>query len=126
MVDDMRPSQSVYVIPDHLAHADPIVERFESWARRRLGDRFSLDAAARAAGVSVRTLARRLEHVLGKSPLAYVHDLRVERAIHLLRTSDASIDAIAAEVGYSDGVTLRTLLRRKTGRGVRELRAAAS
>jgi hypothetical protein len=26
------------------------------------------------------------------------------------------------EVGYSDAVTLRTLLRRRTGRGVRELR----
>jgi transcriptional regulator GlxA family with amidase domain len=119
---DARPSQGVYAIPDHLAHSDPIVERFEHWARGRLAERFSLGAAARAAGVSQRTLARRLERVLGKSPLAYVHDLRVERAIHLLRTSDASVDAIAGEVGYTDGVTLRTLLRRKTGRGVRELR----
>jgi transcriptional regulator GlxA family with amidase domain len=39
------------------------------------------------------------------------------------QTSEASVDEIAAEVGYADGVTLRTLLRRKTGRGVRELRA---
>jgi transcriptional regulator GlxA family with amidase domain len=120
---DARPSQAVYAIPDHLAHADPIVERFERWVRRRLAERFSLDAAARASGVSQRTLARRLERVLGKSPLDYVHDLRVERAIHLLRTSDASIDEIAGEVGYSDGVSLRVLLRRKTGRGVRELRS---
>jgi hypothetical protein len=27
-------------------------------------------------------------------------------------------------VGYADGVTLRTLLRKKTGRGIRELRGA--
>jgi hypothetical protein len=33
------------------------------------------------------------------------------------------LEAIAAEVGYSDGTTLRTLLRRRLGRGVRELRA---
>jgi len=32
------------------------------------------------------------------------------------------VDAIAAEGGYADGVTLRTLLRGKLGRGVRELR----
>jgi transcriptional regulator GlxA family with amidase domain len=74
-------------------------------------------------GTSQRTLARRLALVLGKSPLSYVQDLRVERATHLLQTSEASVDEIAAEVGYADGVTLRTLLRRKTGRGVRELRA---
>jgi hypothetical protein len=33
------------------------------------------------------------------------------------------VDAIAAEIGYADGATLRTLLRQRLGRGVRELRA---
>ena len=58
---------------------------------------------------------------LGKSPLAYFQDLRVEHARRLVR-SGVDIDAIAAEVGYVDGATLRTLLRRRLGRGVRELR----
>ena len=39
-----------------------------------------------------------------------------------LGTGNASVDQVAAQVGYSDGVTLRALLRRKLGRGVRELR----
>jgi transcriptional regulator GlxA family with amidase domain len=64
-----------------------------------------------------------MEAVLGKSPLLYFQDLRVEHAVHLLRTSPKNIEAIAAEVGYADGVTLRTLLRKRLGRGVRELRA---
>src|SRR3546814_10840033 len=75
-----------------------------------------------AAGTSERTLARRLQSVLGKTPLSYFQDLRVEHAVHLLRTGNASVDQVAAQVGYSDGVTLRALLRRKLGRGVRELR----
>lgn len=124
LIVDSRSSQANYAIIDHLAHADPIVERFEKWARRHLVDRFSLDEAARAVGASQRTLARRLHRVLGKTPLEYVQDLRVERAVHLLQTSGGSIDEIAAAVGYGDGVTLRSLLRRKTGRGVRELRIA--
>lgn len=120
---DARPSQATYAMPDHLAHADPMVERFEHWARRHLTD-FTLAGAARAVGASERTLERRLRTVLGKTPLSYVRDLRVEMAVHRLRTTKDSIEQIAAAVGYGDGVTLRTLLRKKTGRGIRELRAA--
>lgn len=123
LVIDQRPSQAAFAIPDHLAHTDPFVERFERWARRQLPDGFSLNEAARAVATSERTLARRLQSVLGKSPLAYFQDLRVERAVHLLRTSSASVEQIAAEVGYANGVTLSTLIRRKIGRGIRELRA---
>jgi transcriptional regulator GlxA family with amidase domain len=42
--------------------------------------------------------------------------------VQLLRTSHASVDQIGAEVGYAEGVTLRALLRRRLGRGVREIR----
>ncbi|HUQ04363.1 MAG TPA: helix-turn-helix domain-containing protein [Kofleriaceae bacterium] len=118
---DARPSQAAYVMPDHLAHADPTVEKFETWARKHLVD-FSMAAAARAVGASERTLERRVRAVLGRSPVSYVRDLRVERAIHRLQTSGDTLDDIAASVGYADAVTLRTLLRQKTGRGVRELR----
>jgi transcriptional regulator GlxA family with amidase domain len=123
LVVEPRLSQAGFSIPDHLAHSDPLVERFERWARGQLADGFLLSEAARAVGTSERTLARRLQSVLGKSPLTYVQDLRVEHAVHLLQTSSASIDQIATQVGYADGVTLRTLIRRKLGRGVRELRA---
>lgn len=118
-----RVSQAGFIIPDHLSHSDPLVERFELWARRRLSQGFSLSDAARGAGTSERTLARRLRTALGKSPLSYFQDLRVERAVHMLQTSNASIDRIASEIGYSDGVTLRTLLRKRLGRGVREIRS---
>jgi transcriptional regulator GlxA family with amidase domain len=122
LIADTRPSQSVYAIPNHLAQSDPLVEAFERWARDQLADGFSLEAAARETATSKRTLARRMQRVLGKSPLSYFQDLRVERAMHLLETSDMSVDQIASMVGYADGVTLRALLRRRLGRGVRELR----
>lgn len=119
---ESRTSQAVFVIPDHIAHTDPIVERFEAWARNRLAQGFSMNAAVTTIGTSERTLVRRMQTILGKSPLAYFQDLRVERAVHLLQTSDESVERIAGLVGYGDGTTLRTLLRRKLGKGVRELR----
>jgi transcriptional regulator GlxA family with amidase domain len=124
LIVDARPSQSVYALSDHLAHSDPTIERFDRWARARLTRRFSLGEAARAAGVSKRTLARRTESVLGKTPLSYFQSLRVERAVHLLKTSKASVEQVATRVGYEDARTLRALLRRELNLGVREIRRA--
>lgn len=122
MLIDRRTSQARYLIPDFLAHADPLVERFERWARQNLAAGFSLQAAAQALAVTPRTLQRRTEAVLGKSPLAFVQDMRVERAQSLIAMG-LDLEAIASEVGYADAATLRNLLRRRLGRGVRELRA---
>ena len=94
------------------------------WARTRLAHGFSLDEAAEAVASSKRTLARRMQAVLGKSPLFYFQSLRVERAVHLLKTGNQSVDEIAARVGYADGVTLRTLVGRHLGYGIREIRRA--
>lgn len=126
LVVDARPSQSAYALTDHLIHSDPMIQRFEKWVRGHLTESFALDEAAKAAGASKRTLARRTSSVLGQTPLEYVQALRVERAVQLLKTSDASVDQIASRVGYAEGTTLRALLRRRLGAGVRELRRGAA
>ncbi len=119
---DDRQLQASYAMADHLAHEDPIVAKFENWTRTHLRD-FSIELAARAVGASQRTLQRRVRRILGRTPIAYVQDIRVQHAIQRLRTSDETLQTIAEEVGYADAVTLRTVLRKKTGRGVRQLRS---
>jgi transcriptional regulator GlxA family with amidase domain len=118
---DHRPSQGMFAAPSHVAHDDDLVKRFERWARAA----FDLAKAARAVGASERTVQRRIRAVLGKSPIGFVQDLRLEQAAHLLRTTGDSVDDIASAVGYEDASTLRTLLRRRMHTGVRELRARA-
>ncbi|MBE9032376.1 helix-turn-helix domain-containing protein [filamentous cyanobacterium LEGE 11480] len=118
---DGRPSQAVYAIANHLAHNDSLIERFQHWVRQNLTS-FTMTDAANAMAVSERTLQRRCRDVLGRTPIAFVQDLRIEQAIYRLQTTDTSVEAIAEAVGYLDGVTLRTLLRKKTGCSVSELR----
>lgn len=120
LIDD-RPSQAAFAMADHMAHDDEVVTRFEQYARVHLHD-FAVADAAKAAGASQRTLQRRVRKVLGRTPIGYVQDLRVEQALHLLRTTEDSVEVIAEAVGYADPVTLRSLLRRKTGRGIRAIR----
>jgi transcriptional regulator GlxA family with amidase domain len=123
LLADLRSSQAPYIIPNHLAQADPLILRFERWARDHLKEGFSLQDAAGALATRARSLLRRCQAVLGKSPLAYFQDLRVEHARSLLHGNGLDLNAIAAEVGYIDGATLGTLLRQRLGRGVRDLRA---
>jgi transcriptional regulator GlxA family with amidase domain len=121
LLDD-RASQAPFIAAAHVAHDDDIVKKFERRVRARLADSFELPKVAREIGTSERTLQRRVRAVLGRSPIAFVQDLRLERAVHLLRTTKRGVDEIASSVGYEDGSTLRALLRRRLRTGVRELR----
>ena len=109
---DERPSQSAYVVHDQLDHEDPLVLAFERHVRQHLDVPFDSAKVAAAIGTSRRTLERRTREVLGMSPLGIVQRLRLERATHLRRTTDLTIDAIAARVGYANAETLRALMRR--------------
>jgi AraC-like DNA-binding protein len=119
-----HPDTAAYALTYHLMHSDPLVQLFGRWARTRIARRFSLDSAAKAVGASKRTHTRRLQSVLGKSPMSYFQSLRVERAVHLLKTSKASVEEIAAKVGYMNDGKLRLLLRR-LNLGVKEIRRAS-
>jgi transcriptional regulator GlxA family with amidase domain len=114
LVIDERPSQAAYLAYDHLAHDDPVVLAFERHVRAELAEPFDVGGAAAAIGTSRRTLERRTQQVLGMSPLGIVQRLRLERAEHLRRTTDLSLDQIAGRVGYANAETLRSLRRRLT------------
>ena len=109
---DERPSQSAFVVYDHLEHNDPLVLAFERHVRQHLDQSFDAARAARAIGTSRRTLERRTREVLGLSPLDIVQRLRVERADHLRRTTDLATEQIALKVGYANAESLRALQRR--------------
>jgi transcriptional regulator GlxA family with amidase domain len=123
LIVDERPSQAPYIMPSALAGNDPTVAAFERWARDRLAEAISIPEAARCLGVSERTLQRAVQRTMGTSPIRFVQDLRMERAIHLLRTTELSLETISRRVGYEQANTLRTLLRRRTGKTTAALRS---
>jgi transcriptional regulator GlxA family with amidase domain len=122
VVVDERPAQSAYTIPSALAKFDPTVAAFERWIREHLAEPISMADAAKAIGVSERTLQRSVQRAIGTSPIRFIQDLRIERARHLLRTTDMSMETISRKVGYERPQTLRTLLRERTGKTASDLR----
>ena len=124
LVVDERPSQAAYTIPSALAQNDPTVAAFERWTREHLAEPIRIPDAADAIGVSERTLQRAVQRIVGTSPIRFVQDLRIERASHLLRTTDLSLETISRKVGYEHPNTLRVLLRERTGKTTSALRGS--
>jgi transcriptional regulator GlxA family with amidase domain len=108
-----RPAQASVAVPSLLASANPTVAAFERYIRDNLSHPASVEDAARAIGVSERTLQRASVSTLGMSPVRFVQEVRLEQATFLLRTTHQTADAIAAAVGYQDAGTLRSLVRRR-------------
>lgn len=67
------------------------------------------------SGLTPRTFKRRFKVATGHTPISYVQRIRVERAKHLLETSDQPIEEISWAVGYEDPASLRRLFKRLTG-----------
>lgn len=67
------------------------------------------------SGLAERSFKRRFQSATGMSPLEYVHNLRLEEAKQMLERDDASIEAVASEVGYEDAGFFSRLFRRQVG-----------
>lgn len=97
------------------SHEDAVVGALQAWLAENYGRRDVLTEMLRRAELPKRTFDRRFKRATGYAPLAYVQALRIEEAKQLLETSEASVEAIAAEVGYEDVPYFRRLFRRLTG-----------
>ncbi|MFG2019649.1 GlxA family transcriptional regulator [Actinomadura geliboluensis] len=125
LVDDARSSQAPYVDAGLLPRpGHEFSRRVMRWLDQNLAARYDLAALAEAFQVSTRTLLRRFAQETGQSPLEYLQTSRVRRARHLLETTDGTVAAIAAAVGYRDPGTFSALFARHTGRRPRDYRTA--
>lgn len=125
MVLDERRSQTPYMAIGLLAASSEGVARAAAWARQRLDGGIGVDDLARAAGQSRRTFSRRVLAATGMSPIQFLQQLRVERAVELLEFTLLPFEEIAYRVGYADPSSLRLLIRRGSGMGPKDVRARA-
>ena len=72
-------------------------------SEQRLSDeRFTIDCLSRNIGVSRPQLYRKMVSLTGRSPHDFIRDLRMEKALRLLRQRAGNISEVALEVGYNN------------------------
>ncbi len=85
------------------------------WALARLDEPLDVARLAAAARMSVRTFNRRFVSETGRSPGAWLLAQRLDRARHLLESTDLGVDEVAARSGLGSGANLRGHLRTAVG-----------
>ncbi|MGH2983762.1 MAG: helix-turn-helix domain-containing protein [Solirubrobacterales bacterium] len=97
-----------YPLARHLLHARDIVDG-------RYTEPLDLEGLARAAHVSPRHFSREFRRTFGETPYQYLLTRRLERARHLLRTTDLQVAEICLAVGFNSIGSFTTTFRRHVG-----------
>lgn len=83
-----------------------------------------VEAVARVAGISVRSLQGRFRRHVGLTPKEFGRLVRLQATLRALDSSDASLSDLAADSGFADQAHATRELRRATGLAPSRLRAA--
>jgi AraC-like DNA-binding protein len=114
----------VYLLRSHLARlpagwlkalSDPQVGRALELIHAEPAAPWTVPGLAAKVGMSRSKFATRFASVVGRSPLQYVIDWRLQKAASLLRDSRRTLAEIAAEVGYETEAAFNKAFRRGMG-----------
>ncbi|MET9802627.1 helix-turn-helix domain-containing protein [Streptomyces sp. NPDC006368] len=86
-----------------------------AWALTHLHEPLQLRDLAEQEAMSVRTFTRRFREEVGVSPGQWLTQQRVERARHLLETTDLTVDQVARDSGFGTAQSMRAHLQAVLG-----------
>lgn len=102
--------------------SDGTIRKAQEWLAANLSASNPVKDVSELVNMTERTFGRRFRQATGQTPLAYVHDLRVEHARNLLERYRLPLPEVAERVGYSDVAYFRRLFKRKVGMSPGEYR----
>jgi AraC-like DNA-binding protein len=101
--------------PWHRARNDAVVGPALDLMHNDPAHPWTVNALATKVNVSRATFARRFTDLVGEPPMAYLTCWRLCLAADLLRQTDATVDAIAHQVGYANSYALSVAFKRVHG-----------
>jgi AraC-like DNA-binding protein len=108
------------------AHSDPVVGRALRLLHNNPAHPWTVAALAAETGVSRAALGRRFTELVGEPPMRFLTGWRLALAADLLRQPDATVGAVARQVGYGSSFALSAAFKRVRGISPHEHRVGAS
>ncbi len=108
--------------PWYRALGDPVVGQAVRLLHHDPAHPWTVAGLAAKTGVSRAALARRFTELVGEPPMAFLTGWRLALAADLLRESDATVGAVARQVGYGSPFALSTAFKREHGVSPQEYR----
>ncbi len=108
------------------AYGDPLVGKALRLLQHNPAHGWTVAGLAEAVGVSRAALARRFTDLVGEPPMAFLTEWRLALAADLLQESDATIEAVARQVGYGSAFALSTAFKRHFGVSPRDHRQGSA
>jgi AraC family transcriptional regulator len=103
---------------------DERIARIITHISERLDGEFSIGELARVAGLSVSRFSCLFKERTGLAPVKFLETRRIERARHLLLTTDLPVQQVGLQVGFPNAQHFSTRFRKLTGQSPRAFRAA--
>lgn len=105
--------------------ADPVVGPALDAMHGRLAAGWTVASLASEARVSRALFARRFTEVMGRSPLAYLTECRMDEAEELLADRSLTVAQVAKAVGYADAFGFSAAFKRHRGLRPSDFRATS-
>ncbi|MCK8680166.1 AraC family transcriptional regulator [Streptomyces lichenis] len=106
--------------------ADPVLAPALESFNERPAEAWTVASLAARAGVSRALFAKRFTELMGRPPLAYLTECRMDEAEALLSETDLGIARIAKSVGYADAFGFSAAFKRHKGLSPSAFRAATT
>lgn len=107
--------QAQFIVADRPRTADASLSPLLTWLEANAHRSLTLEALARQAHVSTRTLNRRFHDETGMSPVQWLRRVRVRQAQLLLETTDHSVERITRQSGFRSPTNFRDHFKEVVG-----------
>lgn len=105
---------------------DPRIGRALGVMHRAPEQDWTLDRIAREVGMSRSRFADRFQAMMGCAPMAYLADIRLQKAMNLLVGTGEPVQRVAARVGYQSPAAFSRAFAARYGRSPSEVRHQAA